>query len=77
MLPRRLRLLDVLLVYQPQYRTCLDYTPASNKRPPPLRGLSYCAGFLSRKHAPALTRTHIRVCLLDRARIREYTCMRL
>ena len=30
----------------------LDYTPPSNKRPPPLRGLSYCAGFLSRTHAP-------------------------
>ena len=47
----------------------LDYTPPSNKRPPPLRGLSYCAGFLSRTHAPPCSDPYmyIRVRLLDRA----------
>ena len=52
----------------------LDYTPPSNKRPPPLRGLSYCAGFLSRTHAPppppppcSEPYMYIRVRLLDRA----------
>ena len=34
------------------YRTCSIICPPRINAPPPLWGLSYCAGFLSRKHAP-------------------------
>ena len=63
------------------YRTCSIIRPPRINAPPPLQGLSYCAGFLSHKHAPppspALTRPYMRVRLLDRARDTRYTYMRL
>ena len=34
------------------YRTCSIIRPPQINALPPFRGLSYCAGFLSRKHAP-------------------------
>ena len=44
-MPTRVSVLPISYVTDIPY--LLDYTPPSNKRPPPLRGLSYCAGFFS------------------------------
>ena len=61
------------------------YAPPGINALPPLRGLSYCAWFLSRKYAPpTLTRPYIyiyiyiyiRVCFLDPPHAR-YRCMHL
>ena len=61
------------------YRTCSIIRPPRINAPPPLRGLSYCAGFLSRKHAPPCSDPYIYKRALTRSRVRDtrYTCMRL
>ena len=50
-----------------KYRTCSIIHPPRINASPPLQGLSYCAGFLSRKHAPPCSNSYICVHLLDRA----------
>ena len=61
------------------YRTCsiICPPPPPNKHPP-LRWPSYCAGFLSCKHAPppALTQV-VHTCALTRSRVRDiHACIR-
>ena len=51
-----------LIIVTREYRTCSIMCPPQINALPPLWGLSYCAGFLSRKpRPPALTRP-IYVC---------------